>query len=364
MKLLTILILAVVMAAVSVEGALRLGLPWGTDNQWAKNMAKGNIKWYHHWQMGAVSEIPSSIQYVPMYWGPRYNSLWADRKKEITKFKSTRILAFNEPDVAGQANMSPGDAATLFMKELQPYRNQGIKVSSPQIVYNVEWMDSFLKKLRAKGGDVDFMAVHWYGSYKDLASLKKWMTRINKRYGKSVWLTEYGVTAASQPSAADLKSFHIRATQWLKTQDYVKRAAWLGCFAIDNPPDDYAARMNAFFNSGGSLRAIANWYVHAASARRSITEEGGVVAPAARTPGGSRHNSARSHRAIMEEQEAELIRAVEEEDDDDEIVYDPNEPEEHCDEICKARNESLDHAPDDDDELAEGQVGDEANYVD
>lgn len=249
------------------------------------------------------------------------------------------------------------------MKELQPYRKKGVKVSSPQIVWDVKWMDRFLKALRAKGGDVDFMAVHWYGSYKELPALKKWVSKIHSRYNKVVWLTEYGVTQSSHPSQGDIKNFHVQATDFLRKTGYVKRAAWLGCFAVNNPPDSFAAARNAFFNSGGSLRSWSKWYVYSNSRKRSELEGGELadqtmVQRATRTPGAARHHKA--HRAIIEAREEEQARREAEEKDadadeeDDGVVYEGEE--DHCGEMCQKRNASLDEAKDEDDELSKPGV--------
>lgn len=237
-------------------------------------------------------------------------------------------------------------------------------MSSPQIVWDVDWMDKFLKDLRKQGGDVDYMAVHWYGSYKDLAGFKKWVAKIHKRYNKAVWVTEYGVTSSSHPSQSDIKNFHVSATKWMKAQGYVKRAAWLGCFAVTSPPDSFAAARNAFFNHGGSFRKWSSFYFHSGAAKRELTAE-----PAKRSPGAVRHSDKRHHRAIMEEQarraeeeaqaaEAEAEANADEEEEDDGVVYagEAND----CDEFCQKRQSVVEAAADD--LLGENDEGDD--YVD
>jgi hypothetical protein len=54
------------------------------------------------------------------------------------------ILAYNEPDVPSQANMTPVEAAEAFVLDLEPWRQAGVMVSSPQIVWNITWMDEFM----------------------------------------------------------------------------------------------------------------------------------------------------------------------------------------------------------------------------
>jgi hypothetical protein len=348
------------------------GLAWGTNNNWAKKIAKGHIKWYHHWQNAAVSEMPSDVQYVPMDWGPKYNNLWSERKKHFSKHKPQYVLAFNEPDVSGQSDMSPSSAASRYLKELEPLRKKGIKVSSPQIVYNTKWMDSFLKQIRAKGSDVDFMAIHYYGSWKDPKRLQKFVTTIRNKYHKSIWVTEFGVTAKSHGSTSQIKSFRTSVTNWMDSKSYVKRVAWLGCFAVSHPPDDFASRYMGMFSNGGSLNKMGISYVY----KRDAEEE---QTPAARsTPGAKRHNLQHHKRIIAngihqaadlarrnasepitinghtlsEEEMEEWLKPDEEEHDD---IEDPDA--EHCDEICQLRDADVEehgvYEKDDDLEVAD-----------
>lgn len=154
------------------------------------------------------------------------------------------------------------------------------------------------------------------------------------------------------------QNFHIQATEWLKSQSYVKRAAWLGCFAVSSPPDSFAAARNAFFNSGGALRKWASFYIWSNSAKREIADS---AAPAARTPGALRHHNARSHRAAYEFEQEMLRRDDDEDDEDDGVTYE-NEAE-HCEELCQKRKQVLEALGDDDELDDEDDLGDVANWV-
>ncbi|PWN31328.1 glycoside hydrolase, partial [Meira miltonrushii] len=253
--------LSIAVLAQSSE-ALKFGIPWGADSRWAPRVAKGRIQWYHHWQDGPVAQMPKNIPFVPMFWGPRYYGLWNQQKKWIRKHKPKFILSLNEPDIEGQANVSPKEAARLHMKELEPFRRKGHKVSSPQIVWNTKWMDSFLKHIRQQGGDIDFIAAHYYGSWKDVGRYQKWIKTLRKKYKKSIWITEYGVTSKSGGSQHEIKAFQRKVNAWMRTKKYVKRVAWLGCFAVSKPPDAFASRQNALFTGAGKLRSIGYQYVY------------------------------------------------------------------------------------------------------
>ena len=301
--------------------------------------------------------MPNDVEYVPMDWGPKYNSLWAQRKKSIAKNKPAYVLFVNEPDVSGQSDMSPSAAAKRYMNNMEPLRKQGIKVSSPQIVYNTKWMDSFLKKIRAQGSDVDFMAIHYYGSWKQPAKLEKFVRTIRNKYHKNVWVTEFGVTAKSGGSTAQVKSFKTAAIKWMDSKSYVKRVAWLGCFPVSDPPDSFASRYMGMFSSKGSLNKMGISYIY----KRDEDDS----APVARsTPGAKRHNLQHHKRIIANglNQAADLARRNETEpivinghtltaDEMEEwlkpevVEPETEDPEaEHCDEICQLRDADVEEA--------------------
>ena len=70
------------------------------------------------------------------------------------------LLAFNEPDVKGQANIDPDTAVGLFMQELQPYARKGVKVSSPQMVWDLDWLSKFLNICHEAGRSISCLAIH------------------------------------------------------------------------------------------------------------------------------------------------------------------------------------------------------------
>lgn len=256
----------VVLSAAPASAKFGNGLPWAADNNWAKKIPEGAISWYHHWERGYVPQMPKGTEYVPTFWGPEKWDDWNQRKSEISKHNSKHILAFNEPDVASQANMSPDEAVSLFMKELQPYAEQGIRVSSPQMVFNMDWLNQFMDKCHSAGCNVSFMALHWYGSYKDMDKFQNWVKNVHKNFNLPIWVTEFGITAESNPSQDQVNKFADEAIKWMAKQDYVERAAWNGCYDISTPPDQYATPLNAMFNNGGSFRQLANIWLPALAA--------------------------------------------------------------------------------------------------
>lgn len=266
--------------SVSSVDALDRGLGWATNNQYASGIgSKSLITWYHHWQDGPVPQMPGKNEYVPMYWGRRYNNLWKQRVAEMNKKTPKHLMAFNEPDVKGQSNMDPNDAAQLYMTDIYPWAKKDVLLGSPAIVWDLNWMDTFLNAVKQKGGHVDFICLHWYGSWNDIASFKKYVQTAHTRFGKNIWIPELGVTTASHPSQGQVKNFMMEVFAWLESQSYVERAAWFGSFESNHPPDNFATGLNALFNPQGQLSDMGQWYSSSgAKSKRSLRSRHHAIA--------------------------------------------------------------------------------------
>ncbi|KAJ6549034.1 glycosyl hydrolase catalytic core-domain-containing protein [Mycena vulgaris] len=249
------------LAAFPAVHATNRGLAWATNNDFAPVIgSKPKVSWYHHWEDGPVPQMPSKNEYVPMFWGTSKWDKWSARKTEMAKKTPQHLLGFNEPDISSQANMSPASAADVWMKEIHPYAAKGVKLGSPAVAWDLSWTQKFLAELKNRGGHVDFVTVHWYGSYKDLAGFQKFVTSAHSRFGYKVWVTELGVTSASNPSQQQTKNFMMQAFSWMDSTGYVDRASWFGCFETSSPPDAYATSKNGMFKPAGQLNDLGFWY--------------------------------------------------------------------------------------------------------
>ena len=312
------LTLVLSLAISHVHATCARGLGWATNNQYGSNIGhKPMITWYHRqysfrlyfqrnsftelssfadWQDGVVPEI--NVEFVPMFWGPSKWSQWSSCLSEMNKKTPQHLLSFNEPDVAGQANMDPNYAAELFMQQIYPWSKKGVQIGSPAVVWNLDWVNTFLNAIKQKGGHVDFICLHWcvvrvsscptilnydasrYGSWKDLAGFQKYVQTAHSRFGKNIWIPELGVTSASNPSQSQVKAFMMNAFNWMDSQSYVSRAAWFGkstprpyllpviitsCFTgaweSNHPPDSFSSHYNAMLAPGGSLNDMGQWLV-------------------------------------------------------------------------------------------------------
>ena len=247
-------------------GVMR-GLAWAADSRWAPTIAKGLVSWYYHWEDGPLRELSGNakVEFVPCFWGPAKIGDWRAREDEFNRNGLPKnILAQNEIDVSGQANQGAAAAAQSWANTLGKYQKKGVRVSSPQIVWDVNLLKNTATQLKNNYGmEWDYTAIHFYGGWQDLSKFQTYVRNVRAAFpNKPIWVSELGVTSRSGGNQAQIKKFHMDAIQWLATLGYVERVAWFGCFSVSNPPDSYATGLNAFFNSNGSLRDMAYWFMY------------------------------------------------------------------------------------------------------
>ncbi|CAD6900681.1 unnamed protein product [Tilletia controversa] len=254
---------AALLLVLPVQAALR-GAPWGADSAWSPPVLGGNssVSWYHHWQAGPISSASPNVEFVPMMWGPKKPLKWAKRKAEMALHPPAHLLAFNEPDVPSQANLTPSAALDLYMAELWPLKRNftSMKLSSPQICYNLTWLDQFMTGAQALHAEPDFLAVHWYGPPK-LAKFQAYLNKIHAKYlSKGVWVTETGLTNAANVTAPQAMDFMLQMLNWTDSQPFIKRVTWTGFFGLGSPPDAYISPAMALFYANGTLRDLGIVY--------------------------------------------------------------------------------------------------------
>ncbi|KAK0547017.1 hypothetical protein OC846_002037 [Tilletia horrida] len=255
--------------------ALERGLAWPgqTGGQWTASVAQDQVGWYHHYDQGGVPGF-ENIEWVPMFWGQKLYSQWQNVKNTINSiYTPANILAQNEPDQSGQANTDPQTAAQQWVNELAQYQDKGIRISSPQMSYDQNWLGSFMSTLQNQyGRRPNFIALHFYGTADDngFNGLVQYVQAVHGAYGLPIWMTELGAVASSNPSEDQVDQWMHRCMEFLQGEGYVERVAWFGDFAQNQNPDGYVSNYNALFSSAddGSLTELGNDWVHNGNLRR------------------------------------------------------------------------------------------------
>lgn len=196
--------------------------------------ALGNVgaRWFYTWSSNPQGiAAPPGVEFVPMIWGP--GSVTPEALAEAQSNGST-LLAFNEPDMAGQANMTVEQALELWPR----LQETGMRLGAPAVAFGGDqaggWLDRFMAGAAERGYRVDFIPLHWYGQDFSPAAtghLESYLRAVHERYGKPIWLTEYALIdfssgAPRYPSEAEQVAFIRDSAAMLTGLSYVERYAW------------------------------------------------------------------------------------------------------------------------------------------
>jgi len=213
----------------------------------------GQVNWQYNWDSTTLVNKQSWAEYIPMLWGTAsdHTTQWfSDASYWLVVGGSGHLLAFNEPEQAGQANLTPQQAADAYRTYLTPFVGRA-SIGSPAVSNDgLAWMDQFLGLCENCG--IDFLAVHWYNNWDQFADLQNWINEICALGGgKQVWLTEFeGYGTVDQQS-----SFLSQAIPWLDANPCVYRYAYFGVA----DPDTILLE-----NGGPSLSPIGIQYTYTA----------------------------------------------------------------------------------------------------
>jgi len=211
--------------------------------------ANSQISWVYGWEASPPDFLRNSgLQFIPMQWG----SGGADQFQSIVQGLGAKtILGFNEPDMTGQSNLSPGDAANIWKQYIQPLHNQGVRLGAPAVSAapgGMDWLASFISA--CNGCTIDFVPLHWYGDGAQF--FNQYVQDFHARFNFPIWVTEWASTSSDPNVALD---FLKQTTAFLDSTSYVERYSW---FAFER---DTGADQFALLNSDGSLNARGQAYI-------------------------------------------------------------------------------------------------------
>ena len=190
--------------------------------------SNSEVDWCYNWASSSAS-TPSGIEYVALLWGMQseFTSVWNKNADAALAAGSTHLMAFNEPDLAGQANLGVDAAVSGYMQYMQPYAGKA-KLGAPAVTnggapMGLTYLGNFMNATEAAGGTVDFCSIHWYDSASNIAYFKNYMQEAtNACNGKPIWLTEFGASG----SADEQNTFLETVLPWMDEQSYIERYAY------------------------------------------------------------------------------------------------------------------------------------------
>lgn len=231
-----------------VAEASKRGIAWYDDQANTLLTTKGSpISWIYNWSPNPP-KTNKKVEFVAMQWGP---SGIANLDAEIPK-GTKYLLAFNEPDNAGQSKMTAKQAAALWPKLEAVAKKHNLLLGSPATVQrDYKWLDDFFSA--CKHCKVDFVTQHWYGT--SLADFKGMIKTTAKKYKKPIWVTEYAMIQ-STPEAT--LNFLKQSMAFLDKEASVERYSWFG-LVMDT--DGFTGKNVAMVTDAGTLTALGHAYV-------------------------------------------------------------------------------------------------------
>ncbi|WP_240742317.1 glycoside hydrolase family protein [Micromonospora zingiberis] len=240
---------------VAKKGVATWAFPPGADG-----IRDVGAAWYHDWSP-SNSDVPAQAEFVPMIWGAAFVN---DADLATAQRSGRTLLGFNEPDLPMQANMSVEHALDLWPR----LQGTGMRLGSPAVAFGAHipggWLDRFLSGARDRGLRVDFIALHWYGSYfgdEAALHLMDYVQKVHDRYGLPIWVTEFGLIDFSEkppryPSPQQLVTFIDKATAALEATPYVERYSWFALPAAgEHAPHGLYRENGTATEAGAAYRA-------------------------------------------------------------------------------------------------------------
>ena len=198
----------------------------------------------------SICATPRAAEFVPMFWGcgkggNATSALWETVREDWKRIGVRAVLGFNEPDNAGQSNLTPERAAECWssVDELALSFDPPLTLVGPGMTHwdatgGSPWLDQFLGNISSEQASrIEFLAQHDYsGNAKGIvgkadAALKK--------YGRRIWLTEFSVGSGADRAVND--KFAKEALPLFDAADSIARYSW---FSTRNKPAAWVNESN------------------------------------------------------------------------------------------------------------------------
>lgn len=237
---------------------------------------ESGVSWWYNWYFKSFApsgfEEDHAMEFVPMLWGHNAESDYTELETWFVEHTAVNdLLVMNEPNLVDQANITPADAVShwlryeQFQTDMLVHHGRTIRLVGPAITWGtmvgyedpVVWMDAFLEAFDASEGrapTIDALAFHWYDY-----GLEGQLNRL-EHYGKSFWVTEMANWHSEPGWTIDTPEKQIETMQDMvsvcESRSDVERYAW---FMGRWDPDPH--HTSVFGSATGELTAVGEAYL-------------------------------------------------------------------------------------------------------
>lgn len=257
----------------NLEDDVRLlseGVTWSYN--WGPSQGGNNI-------VSLMTE--KGICFFPMAWNGNF-SAERIRQWKMEHPESEYILAFNEPNLTDQANMTPQAAAAAWPPLKALADELGMKLIAPAMNYGtlanyhdpIKWLDEFFSLVPIS--DVHGIAIHCYMATP--SSLKGYVQRFYK-YNLPIWMTEFCAWENTVGSPEAQARYMVQSVSYLESDPNVAGYAWFIPRGSSDPSQYpyYALLTNS---RPIDLTSLGRIYCNLSSLDKSVRFSAGDVIPA------------------------------------------------------------------------------------
>ena len=219
------------------------GMAYGSTSVADLNSVKSGISWWYNWSDTPDPLIKSyyssqGVEFVPLMYNDSYTVANAIANIPAdAKF----LLAFNEPNFNGEANMTPAQAAAAWPKIQQIATAKNLQIISAAAAYcggsaciagytdPVKWHNDFFAACPTC--KVDYIAFH---NYEPTVGGLLALTNNLKVFGKPIWVTEFAYWDPTISNAAKIPYLQQAVSAFENDPD-IYRYSWFQGRSSANP---------------------------------------------------------------------------------------------------------------------------------
>ncbi len=192
------------------------------------------VSWSYNWGHSPTDQIQSEFnvfqhEFIPMVWSPSTFDAERIRTYKQENPSCEYILAYNEPNLTDQCNMTPTQAAAHWPKLKALADELNLKIVSPAMNYGTlenyydptVWLDEFFTLIPLD--DIDAISIHCYMS--SPSAVQSYINRFRK-YNKPIWMTEFCAWEGQLTSPVQQMHYMSDIINYMEHDPMIERYAW------------------------------------------------------------------------------------------------------------------------------------------
>jgi Glycosyl hydrolase catalytic core len=257
-----------------IKKSKKRGLAYNLTDEADLEALKSGVSWWYNWhyKTDAATDYYDNFQmeFIPMLWGRNSTNDFLEIKNFIIAHDEIKyLLVLNEPNLTDQANLTPYEASTEWVKYEKVVsdlaeQDRTIYLVGPAMTWGtmvnygdpIIWLDDFITSYKYANDDrepkIDYLAFHWYDY-----GLEAQLDRLQK-YGKEIWITEMANWNSQINTYAKQAEQMTQMVSLCETREDVFRYAWF--IGRGDYPDE---KHTYLFNpTEGELNDLGKLYIN------------------------------------------------------------------------------------------------------